>query len=267
MKVFAKYTFLFFLFITVAVSALAQNVLWKTYSDSGKRAYEHGDFVEAEKLFKSALKEAENLQDNELIAKTNDFLGGLYFQQKKYNDAEKFFLKSIEVWEQLGAKDSDEVTYPLSNLGLAYDEQKKYDKAEEVLRRAITIREKTKNPDIATALLNIGKVYAEQNKLTEAQVVYEKAFELFVFAEDKNIEGTLNTASNLSLIYEATKRYKKLEAIYRIIIDLIGNNYSMNDVSLPPYLDKYAILLRKLKRNVEATKVEARAKRIRRLNK
>ncbi len=262
-----KFIFLFYLFFGATIGVSAQSVLWETYSDSGKRAYGRGNYVEAERLFKAALKEAENLQDNELIAKSNDFLGGLYFQQKKYDEAEKFFLKSIEIWEQLGAKDSDEITYPLSNLGLAYAEQKKYDKAEEILRRAIAIREKTRNPDIAAALLNLGKVYAEQKKLTEAQVIYEKAFELFVFAEDKNIEGILNTASNLSLIYDELKNYKKLEPTYRIIIDMIGKNYGMNDSSLIIYLEKYAALLRKLKRNVEATKVEMRARKIRQLNK
>ena len=267
MKAVVKYTFLFFLFFGTITSVSAQSVLWETYSDSGKQAYGRGNYVEAERLFKAALKEAENLQDNELIARSNDFLGGLFIQQEKYDEAEKFFLKSIETWEQLGAKDSDEITYPLSNLGLAYAEQKKYDQAEEVLRKAITIREKTKNPDIAGALLNLGKVYAEQKKLTEAQVIYEKAFQIFVLAEDKNLEGIINTANNLSLIYEETKSYKKLEATYQIIIDLVGKNYSMSDYSLPPYLDKYGALLRKLKRNVEATKMEARARKIRQLNK
>lgn len=265
MKVFVKYSFIFILFFCSFIIVSAQSILWKTYSDSGKQAYGRGNYVEAEKLFKAALKEAENLKDLELIARSNDFLGGLYFQQDKYDEAEKFFLKSIESWEKQGLNDGDEITYPLSNLGLTYAEQKKFDKAEEVLRRAISIREKTKNPDIAGSLLNLGKVYADQKKSTEAQVVYEKALTLFIVADDINIEGTLNTASNLSLIYEETKNYKKLEAIYRILIDLIGKNYSLTNSNLLPYLDKYAVLLRKLNRNSEAAKVEFRAKKIRSL--
>ncbi len=181
----------------------------------------------------------------------------------KKDEAEKFFIKAIEIRERIGDKDSNEITYALSNLGLVYAEQKKYDKAEVILRRAITIREKTQSPDLAVALLNLGKVYAEQKKLTEAQVVYEKAFELFLLSEDLNIDGIRNVLNNLILTYEETKNYKKLEPAYRAIIDVIGKNYSMNDSSLITYLEKYAALLRTLKRNSEAIKVEARAKKIR----
>lgn len=267
MKVIAKYTFLFFLVFSAVFSVSAQSVLWETYSDSGKRAYGRGDYAEAERLFRAALKEAENLNDPELIAESNVYLGGTYAGQEKWDEAEKFFIKAIEIRERIGDKDSNEITYALSNLGLVYAEQKKYDKAEVILRRAITIREKTQSPDLAVTLLNLGKVYAEQKKLTEAQVVYEKAFELFLLSEDLNIDGIRNVLNNLILTYEETKNYKKLEPAYRAIIDVIGKNYSMNDSSLITYLEKYAALLRTLKRNAEAIKVEARAKKIRQLNK
>lgn len=267
MKVIAKYTFLFFLFFGAASSLLAQNVLWQTYSDSGKRASGRGNFAEAERLFRSALKEAENLNDQELIAESNVYLGSVYAEQEKWNEAETFFVKAIEIRERVGDKDSNEITYALSNLGLVYAEQKKYDKAEVILRRAITIREKTQSPDLAVALLNLGKVYAEQKKLTEAQVVYEKAFELFFLSEDLNVDGIRNVLNNLILTYEETRNYKKLEFAYRAIIDVIGKSYGMNDSSLITYLEKYAALLRTLKRNAEAIKVEARAKKIRQLSK
>ncbi len=266
MKVIAKYIFLFFLFFGASSGVSAQSVLWETYSDSGKRAYGRGNYAEAERLFKAALKEAESLNDPELIAESNVHLGGVYAGQEKWDEAEKLFLKAVEIRERIGDKDSDEITYALSNLGLIYAEQKKYDKAEVILRRAITIREKTQSPDLAVALLNLGKVYAEQKKLTESQVVYEKAFELFFLAEDLNVEGIRNTLNNLTLIYEETKNYKKLEPAYRAIIDVIGKNYGMNESSLITYLEKYAALLRTLKRNAEAIKVETRAKKIRQLN-
>ncbi len=83
MKAIAKYTSLFFLLFSATICVSAQGVLWETYSGSGKRAYGRGDYIEAERLLKAALKEAENLQDNELIAKSNDFLGGLYFTAEK----------------------------------------------------------------------------------------------------------------------------------------------------------------------------------------
>lgn len=158
MNVIAKYQLLFILVFGGAFGVSAQGVLWETYSNSGKQALEGRDYAGAERLFSAALKEAENLSNPDLIAKSNVFIGAVYAGQEKWDEAERFFVRAIEIRERAGEKDSDEITYALSNLGLTYAEQKKYDKAEAVLRRAITIREKPENPDLAVALLNLEKV-------------------------------------------------------------------------------------------------------------
>lgn len=240
----------------------AQNILWETYNKNGRQAYESGRYLEAEKLLKAALSEAENLKDSNLIALSNEHLGALFATQKKDVEAEQYLLKAIEIRDRNGDSDTDEITYPLSNLGLIYAERKKYSQAESLLRRAISIREKTGSPDIAVALLNLGKVYAEQKKTIEAEAIYRKAFESFLAADDLNVEGIINCANNLSLIYEELNDYKKLEASYHILIAIIEKNYGKNDLGLVPYLEKYSSLLKKLKRNAEARIVDARITRL-----
>lgn len=247
------------------IPSAAQSILWKTYTDRAKQASEARNYSEAEKLFKSALTEAESLNEPELIAHSYANLGAVFSFQSKYAEAEKVFLLAIKMRENMNEGDSDEITYPLSNLGLIYAEQKKYQQAEAALRRALQIREKTENPDIAVALLNLGKVYADQRKLTEAEAVYQKALEYFLNTDDPNVDGIINVVNNLALIFEELKYHKKLEAAYKILIAVIGKNYGTNDRSLVPYLDKYALLLRSLKRNHEALQVEVRANKIRKL--
>jgi len=66
-------------------------------------------------------------------------------------------------------------------------------------------------------------------------------------------------------IYEKQKNYKELEKMLRFCIAVIENHNGKNDSNLLPYLDKYALVLRKLKRNAEAVKVEARIKRLEKL--
>jgi len=269
MKAIVKFIFLLILFFGITFGISAQSVLYETYSDGGKRAFERGNITESEKLLKTALKEAENLNDLELIADGSVNLGKVYQHQKKYDEAEKLYLRAIEIQEQLDGKDNLSVAYSLNNLGLLYSEQKKYDKSEETLRRALTIREKKLEPtdtNIAVTLVNLGKLYSDQDKLTEAESLYDRAFKIFVLAGDENLEGIFVCIDNLALIYEKTKNYKKAEPLYRFAIAVLEKFNGRNDATLIPYLEDYAALLRKLKRNAEAVKVEARVKRLRQLN-
>jgi len=158
-----KFIFLFLLFFVLGLSVSAQNTLYETYSGGGKAAFERGQIVESERLLKAALKEAENLKNNELIADGSVNLAKVYQSQQKYDEAEKLYLRAIKIQEQIDGQESLSVSYALSNLGLLYAEQEKYDKAEEILRRALTIREKLLEPNdsnIAITLVNLGKLYS-----------------------------------------------------------------------------------------------------------
>jgi tetratricopeptide (TPR) repeat protein len=194
-------------------------------------------------------------------------LGKVYQSQQKYEDAEKLYLRAIKIQEQISGAESLDVGYALNNLGLLYAEQKNYDKAEEILRRALKIREKllsSNDADIAVTLVNLGKVYSDQDKLTEAEVIYHKALQIFVYAGD-NAQNVITTGENLIRIYEKQMNYKELEKMLRFCILVIENHNGKNDSNLLPFLDKQAIVLRKLKRNAEALKVETRIKRIEKL--
>ena len=137
MKATLKPIILLFLFFGTTVGVSAENTLYDTYSDGGKSAFERGQIAEAEKLLKAALKEAENLNKQELILDGSVNLGKVYQSQKKYDDAEKLYLRAIEIQGKIDGPESLTVSYALSNLGLLYAEQKKYAEAEEILRREL----------------------------------------------------------------------------------------------------------------------------------
>ncbi len=69
--------------------APAQGDLWETYMDAGAKAYQQGNYPEAEKQWAAAVKEAEGFgpQDPRLATNLNN-LGELYRAQGRYAEAE-----------------------------------------------------------------------------------------------------------------------------------------------------------------------------------
>jgi Flp pilus assembly protein TadD len=92
-------------------------------------------------------------------------LGLLYYEQKKYAEAEKECEKAIEL--------DPENAMPHNNLGLIYDKQKKYVEAEKKYNKAIGL-----DPENALAHNNLGALYYEQKKYADAEDEYKKAIEL-----------------------------------------------------------------------------------------
>ena len=92
--------------LILTASLDAQSILWQTYTDRAKQAAAANDYNAAEKLFRSALAEAESLNDSEMTALSYANFGAVLSFQKKYVEAEKSFLKAISIREERGVADS-----------------------------------------------------------------------------------------------------------------------------------------------------------------
>jgi len=114
-------------------------------------------------------------------------LGEIYYEQKIYDEAEKYYLKAIESGE-IGA---------VNNLANLYKEQKIYDKAKKYYLQAI------EHGDI-NALYNLANLYKEQKIYDKAEKYYLKAIE----------SGDIDALNNLALLYDEQKIYNKAEKYY-----------------------------------------------------
>ncbi|MBA3694415.1 MAG: tetratricopeptide repeat protein [Acidobacteria bacterium] len=266
MNKLSKIIFLFALFSGLIQTTFSQEILYETYTERGKAAYSNGNFVEAEKLFKFALNEAEKLNNTELIASGSVNLGKLYHSQENFEKAEKLYLRATEIFNEIDGDDKERVAFALNNLGLLYTEQKKFDKAEEILRKTITIREKTlgeNSSDVAITLLNLGKLYADQSKYTQANAVYVRSLQILVQYPEL-IDEILICLHNIAEASYQLKEYKRTESSYKLAIGIIEKNYGKYSSLLTEPLENYAIFLKKIKRNAEAIKIETRIKLLRR---
>ena len=101
------------------VDDFTQSSLWDTYMDAGTKAYQQGNYPEAERQFKGAVKEAEGFgpEAPRLTTSLND-LGALYRAQGKYAEAEPLLKRSLAIREKALGPDHLDVSTSLSNLAM-----------------------------------------------------------------------------------------------------------------------------------------------------
>lgn len=102
------------------------------------------------------------LIEDTLTAEEHNDLGVVYLEQKKYELAEKEFLKAI--------KKRSKWDLPYFNLGNAYYFVGNFDKAEEFYKKTLEL-----NANNTDAMNNLAYLFMEQCRLDEALKLIEKA--------------------------------------------------------------------------------------------
>jgi len=139
----------------------------------------------------------------------------------------------------------------------------RFPEAEILYRRSLAIWEPSMgpaNPDLTTAIDNLAVSLAAQQKYADAEPFYRRALAL-------REKATVQNLNNLALVLEGTGDTANAEKHYTTAISIAGRIPSLpgdKSVSekelLAKTLDNYSTLLRKLKRDDDAAKVEARLK-------
>jgi signal transduction histidine kinase len=240
-----KYFILTILFFTTAINAQKKTnpkvALDSTnyYIELANFHKKNNNFRSSQEYIQKAIEFAEIKKDIQAQADAYSFLGSVYFELKKIEDAIQTFDKSIKLYST--QKPSSNQAYVLYNLGVCYVEMKDYSKAEfyfkgaeniyeiiEIpeakemvnLQKGIVYRAKGENqlalsilntfivkPDEedhfktkAEALYQIGLIEAENNRNNLAINYLTKAMELST--KNKNFELKAKVAKSLSGVYE-----------------------------------------------------------------
>ncbi len=169
--------------VCLALAAVAYVFLqvgpWETYMAAGKKAYQQGNYSEAENQFGAALKEAEEFgPQDQRLATSLGYLGEVYRLQRRYADAEPLLKRALAIWEKALGPEHPEVATNLSNLAELYRDQGRYAEAEPLHKRALAIREKAlgaEHPRVATSLNNLALVYKAQVRFAEAEPLHKRS--------------------------------------------------------------------------------------------
>ncbi len=145
-------------------------------------------------------------------------------ERGKYLESELEFGRALQIAEEYG-EDSAQLVKHLDRLADFYHSSGRYADAEELYRRALTIKETRLGP------------------------------------EDPELAPALN---NLALLHYAQGKYEDGEALYRRLLPLLEGHLGTEHREVAICLENYAAVLRKLKRDEEASELSGRAARVRR---
>ncbi len=146
---------------------------WENLNKAGLAAYAKGDYTEAEKQLKAALKVAENFsdEDSRLTLILNN-LAEIYQIQNKYAEAEPIIKRSLAIAEKTFGPSHPNVAANLNNLANNYRIRGMYAEAEPLYKRVLDIWEKTleqDNPLVLFALENYANILQKVGRDTEAR--------------------------------------------------------------------------------------------------
>ncbi len=184
---------------------------WETQLAAGDKAYQQGNYPEAEKRLVAALEEAEGLgpQDPRL-ATTLNYLGLVYDAQGKYAEAEPLYKRSLAILENALGPEHPDVAKSLNNLAELYRAQGHYAEAEPLYQRSLAIWEKAlgpKHPDVAKSLNNLALLYEALGRYTEAEPLYQRSLAITEKALGPEHPDVATSLNNLAELYRAQGHY------------------------------------------------------------
>ena len=162
-------------------------------------------------------------------------LGSLYFDLKRFEEAEPVYMEAVKIFKELVSKSpkayNSSFAYVQNSLGSLYWELKRFKEAEEIYKEALEIFMElagkspgTYNLGVAYVQNNLGLLYKDLGRLMEAEHAYKEALEIKKHLADKNPDvynpDLANTQYNLGLLYWNLKKYKKAVSAYNEALEI-----------------------------------------------
>jgi tetratricopeptide (TPR) repeat protein len=152
---------------------IADKSRWVQHMRAGVAAYQRGDYEEAVGQTEAALKEAEDLGEQDpLLATTLNNLAALYESLGRHGKAEPLYKRSLAIAEKALGPEHPDLAAILNNLAGLYQAQGRIEQAEPLFKRALAIWEQALRPEhpyVDIALNNLAAVYRTQGRNDEAE--------------------------------------------------------------------------------------------------
>jgi tetratricopeptide (TPR) repeat protein len=225
---------------------------------------DHARYAEAEPLYQQALHIREQSQgpDHPDVASPLNGLAILYFEQGKYQEAEPLYQRALHIREQSLGPDHPDVASPLNGLANLYSEQGKYREAEPLSQRALHIWEQSQGPDhpaVASLLNNLANLYFEQGKYQEAEPLSQRALHIWEQSLGPDHPQVASPLNGLANLYFEQDKYQEAEPLSQRALHIRGQSQGPDHPLTQTARRDYARLLRVMKREGEAKKLEEKA--------
>jgi len=196
---------------------LAERIDWKkgiadAYSAIGVNyTFGKSDYTDGLGYFLKALNLIEELGSKPKKAKVLNNIGVVYWYQSDYPKALEYYFKALKIDEELG--DKSEIAGTLCNIGIVYNSQEDYPKALEYMLKGNEIDKALGNkPGMASNLGNIGEIYRRLSDYDKALEYDSTALQLYEELGDKN--GIARNLGNIGAVYTEQEYYSKALEYY-----------------------------------------------------
>jgi tetratricopeptide (TPR) repeat protein len=182
-------------------------------------------------------------------------IGRYFYQRGSYREAERFYIRALEIRERLFGDDHSEVGATLGNLAWLYTDQCRYREAEHFGKRAYDIATKNcgeNHPDTSRCLHMLARLYHDLGRYEEAETLIKRSLNIAEAALGPNHWATGWRLKHLADIYSRQGRYADAELCYRRAIEIVGIE---KDVTSGKILNNLATVYRIQCRNDEAERL------------
>ncbi len=246
---------------------LPEDSTWGTLDQVGVRAYEQGDFTEAQQLLEGAVKEAEKFPPEDLrLASSLNNLGRCLLEQGLLDNAEPVFKRALTIREKKAGADSVEVAEILNSLGTLYELKKKPEDAEQSFQKALTIRQRKLGPEhveVAITLNDLGNLYAGEGKTDQAETLLKNALAIRYKKMGKDSPDLAAVNVNLAGLYVKEGKFAEAEKLYLVALAIDRKALSPDNPYLANILDGLATVYKSTHKDADANKFTTTAQAIR----
>jgi tetratricopeptide (TPR) repeat protein len=183
-----------------------------------------------------------------------------------YVKAEERFDMAIAAIRPYSASDRRLLARSYCDLARVLYHQERYAQAEPLAKWALSVRDADKkaNPDVVfQSVYVLALIHTAQHHLSEAEPLLKRALELQEKALGPDHINVALTLDQLASVHVERGNYTAAEPRYRRALAIQERKTPDENLDLAETADHFAILLRRINRNVEAQKWEARARTIR----
>ncbi|MDZ4163811.1 MAG: CHAT domain-containing tetratricopeptide repeat protein [Smithellaceae bacterium] len=160
-------------------------------------------------------------------------LANLYFNMKRYDEAESHTLKALEIFRSILGEDHPEVARVKSDLGELYSATRQGDKAEKMLTEAINnalkVYGNNPHPVVAEYYVSLAQLYQNMGLYREALPFARLALDMLQKTVGKENPKTLRSMNNIAVIHINLGEMKTAEKILREVLEtakaVLGENH------------------------------------------
>ncbi|CAF4211347.1 unnamed protein product [Rotaria sordida] len=195
--------------LSTLMESIRQEITGTGWQKMGLLLWKLGENNKAEQLYNMLLNEASNENDESYCYHC---LGMIKDDLGEYNEAIKFYQKSLDIKEKTLPPNDIGLAWPYNNIGLVYYNMGEYSKALSSHERSLEIKKialPPNHPDFAASYNNIGLVYKDMGEYSKALTYYEKDLEISLKALPPNHPDLASSYNNIGAVYYNMGEYSK----------------------------------------------------------